>query len=68
MPLRRRLAAIFLLAATALQAQQPYHPHKSSEIRWDNYGVPHIYAHSTPDLFYLFGFARPKPTATCCFT
>ncbi len=60
MPLRVRLAALILIAATALQAQKPYHPAKSSEILWDNYGVPHIYAHSTPDLFYLFGYAQAE--------
>ncbi len=56
----RSLAALVLFAATAVSAQKPYHPAKSSEILWDNYGVPHIYAKSTPDMFYLFGYAQAE--------
>ena len=58
--MRLRFAATLLLIATALLAQKPYHPAKSSEILWDNYGVPHLYAKSTPDMFYLFGFAQAE--------
>ncbi len=28
------------------------------EIIWDNWGVPHIYAENTPDMYYAFGWAQ----------
>jgi len=45
------LIAICLLALpfTTAQAQ------KKTEILWDNYGVPHIYASSSADMYYAFG-------------
>jgi acyl-homoserine-lactone acylase len=30
----------------------------SAEILWDNWGVPHIYADNTEDLFYAYGYAQ----------
>ena len=48
--------AVFTVALTAglalpLQAAGPaFHPQKGSEIFWDKYGIPHLYAKSTPDL------------------
>lgn len=35
-----------------------YHPQKGSEILWDKYGVPHVFAKSTTDMFYCFGYAE----------
>jgi len=32
----------------------------SAEVLWDRYGVPHIYAQDTADLFYGFGWAQVK--------
>ncbi len=29
-----------------------------TEILWDNYGVPHIYAKSTEEMYYAFGWAQ----------
>ena len=33
---------------------------KTSEILWDNYGVPHIFAKDYNELFYLFGWAQMR--------
>ncbi len=55
------IAAILLLSRPALPAAQtapPYHPHKGSAILWDTFGVPHIFARTVPDMFYLFGYAE----------
>jgi acyl-homoserine-lactone acylase len=35
-------------------------PEKGTEILWDRYGVAHVYAKSTPDLFYGYGWAQAK--------
>jgi acyl-homoserine-lactone acylase len=51
------LAALFV---PALQAASAYHPTKGDEILWDKYGIPHLYAKSTPDLFYLYGYAQAE--------
>ena len=53
------LASAFLLC-TVLHAQQPpaYHPQKGTQILWDKYGVPHIFAKSTTDMFYAYGYAQ----------
>lgn len=54
-------AVIFLLTCAAMPADQtprPYHPQKGSEVLWDSFGVPHIFAKSVPDMFYLFGYAE----------
>ena len=29
-----------------------------TEILWDNYGVPHIYAKSTAEMYYAFGWSQ----------
>src|SRR5262245_66102792 len=31
---------------------------KGTEILWDRYGVPHIFARDHPSLFYAYGYAR----------
>lgn len=55
-------AAVFLFLAAALQVSAKtlpaYHPKKGSEILWDTFGVPHVFAKTTPDMFYLFGYAE----------
>ncbi|MCX6608024.1 MAG: penicillin acylase family protein, partial [Acidobacteria bacterium] len=33
-------------------------PAKGTEILWDRYGVPHIYAPDHPSLFYAYGYAQ----------
>jgi len=32
-------------------------PVKESEILWDTYGVPHIFADNYEDMFYAYGWA-----------
>lgn len=36
------------------------HPPKTTEILWDVWGVPHIYAENEEDLFYAWGWAQMK--------
>jgi acyl-homoserine-lactone acylase len=60
-----RLSSLILaLAALPLVplslAQKPYTPTKGSEILWDTYGIPHLYAKSTADLFFLYGYAQAE--------
>lgn len=33
-------------------------PDNETEILWDNYGVPHIYARNTQEMYYSFGWAQ----------
>ena len=55
----RRLGLLLLLAAACGLA-----PLKASaaggEILWDHYGVAHVYAKSTPQMFYAYGWAQTK--------
>ncbi|AFL88407.1 penicilin amidase [Terriglobus roseus DSM 18391] len=68
MPLRRRilsLATLTLAIGTAVpsiaQAKaSTYKPMKGSEILWDKWGVPHIFAKNTKDMFYLYGYAQTE--------
>ena len=50
------LTAGLLLAAGGAAQAATHH----AEVLWDRYGVPHVYAKSTPDLFYGFGWAQVK--------
>jgi acyl-homoserine-lactone acylase len=60
MPFRRVAALCFLATTAALvaKASSAYHPKKGSEILWDKFGVPHVFAKTVPDMFYLFGYAE----------
>jgi acyl-homoserine-lactone acylase len=49
-----------LLAAGVAHAAPAYHPTHGSEVLWDRYGVPHVYAKSVADLFYGFGWAQAR--------
>ena len=63
MPLRpHRLFVAIALAGAALlaQAQPAYKPQHGSEILWDKWGVPHIFAKTTRDMFYLYGYAQTE--------
>jgi len=51
-----RSASIVLLAATLLPAANP-------EILWDKFGVPHIFAKTTEDMFYAHGYAQMQNQA-----
>ena len=33
-------------------------PSKDTEVLWDQYGIPHIYAQNPDDLFYAYGWAQ----------
>ena len=46
------IAVLFLFIAVNLPAQ------KRSEIIWDKYGVPHVYADNEEDMYYAFGWAQ----------
>ena len=61
-PLRRRILSAALIAAACVPAvaQAKYKPQKGSEILWDKWGVPHIFAKSTKDMFYLYGYAQTE--------
>ena len=64
MRLARLAVLVVSIAATltpVLRAADPaFHPQKGSEILWDKYGIPHLYAKSTPDLFFLYGYAQAE--------
>lgn len=51
---RRMIPVILLCLCTyAASAQQA-----KTEILWDTYGVPHVYADNTPDMYYGFGWSQ----------
>jgi TonB family protein len=56
--------AVFTVALTVALASPllaaAYQPQKGTEILWDKYGVPHLYAKSTPDLFFLYGYVQAE--------
>jgi acyl-homoserine-lactone acylase len=60
MNLRLIAASLFIASAVNAASLSPaaYHPKKGSEILWDKFGVPHIFAKTVPDMFYLFGYAE----------
>ena len=60
-PLSVRVTAVLLLgivtvASPSLSAAQG--PAKGTEILWDRYGVPHIFAPDHASLFYAYGYAQ----------
>ena len=57
-PIAALIAGLALL--TTATAQKPYQTQKGTEILWDKYGVPHIYAKSVPDMFFCFGWAQAE--------
>ena len=48
------IAALTVLCFTECRPPQPTH----TEILWDTWGVPHIYAKDVTSLFYAFGWAQ----------
>lgn len=65
-PVRRcRLALLLgLLLVTSLTAPSlAAVPEKGTEILWDTYGVPHIFAPDHPSLFYAYGYAQMEAHA-----
>lgn len=53
----RAAVAVFALSVAALSPAQKM---QRGEIVWDTFGTPHIFARSTPDMFYGFGYAVAK--------
>ncbi len=59
--MRPFVLVLSLFAMTlAGRGQAPFQPQKGSEILWDSFGIPHLYAKSTPDLFFLYGYAQAE--------
>jgi acyl-homoserine-lactone acylase len=58
--LRRTLISLTLLAAAFAPARFALAaiPAKGTEILWDNFGVPHIFAPDHASLFYAYGYAQ----------
>lgn len=54
--MKRSLALFFLVIPCAAAAS----PQKGTEILWDKFGVAHVYAKSTEDLFYGYGWAQAQ--------
>jgi acyl-homoserine-lactone acylase len=53
------LGAALVLSVAPIRAQQPvYTPRSGTEILWDTYGVPHVFARDSRSLFYAFGWAQ----------
>ncbi|MBI4486992.1 MAG: penicillin acylase family protein [Acidobacteria bacterium] len=48
---------LVLLAFTAVPSVAAV-PEKGTEILWDNYGIPHIFAPDHASLFYAYGYAQ----------
>src|SRR5882757_11044837 len=51
-----RLACVLLLAPIVSATL----PQKGTEILWDKFGVAHVYAKSTQDLYYCYGWAQTQ--------
>ena len=47
-----------LLAVLAFGILSSSQEQKKTEIIWDNYGVPHIYARNTEEMYYAFGWSQ----------
>lgn len=59
----RRIAFVVLMlcfAGTAGAAPSQYTPQHGTQILWDRYGVPHVFAESVSDLFYCYGWAQAR--------
>ncbi|WP_158914525.1 penicillin acylase family protein [Caulobacter sp. S45] len=58
--MRRTVAGLAVVLQLGLAGSVLAHPAHSAEVLWDRYGVPHVYAKTTADLFYGFGWAQIK--------
>lgn len=56
--MKRRLILFFVAANAFFVPLIAQTPSKSTQILWDEWGVPHIYAQNTGELFYSFGWAQ----------
>ena len=56
-----RLAPVIVICLVMTGVRSPLlaqAPVKGTEILWDRYGVPHIFAPDHPSLFYAYGYAQ----------
>jgi acyl-homoserine-lactone acylase len=61
---RARLALCVALALAVAPATRAVAvPDKGTEILWDTYGIPHIFAPDHPSLFYAYGYAQMEAHA-----
>jgi acyl-homoserine-lactone acylase len=62
MSLRRIAFGILLacLSQAAGAAPPAYTPEHGTQILWDRYGVPHVYAKTVADLYYCYGWAQAE--------
>ena len=52
-----------VLGGLAVPARAADVPAKGTEILWDRYGIPHIFAPDHPSLFYAYGYAQMEAHA-----
>ena len=57
MKLTRSIVVFAIAAASLANAGSPQ---KGTEILWDKFGVAHVYAKNTEDLFYGYGWATAQ--------
>jgi acyl-homoserine-lactone acylase len=57
------LAACLAVFALTVQPSSAAIPAKGTEILWDQYGIPHIFAADHPSLFYAYGYAQMEAHA-----
>ena len=55
---RALLALALALATISAAPKAAVAPEKGTEILWDSYGVPHIFAPDHPSLFHAYGYAQ----------
>jgi len=54
------VVAGLILSVVPMVAQKPYKTLPGTEILWDKWGIPHVFAKSVPDMFYCFGWAQAE--------
>lgn len=57
------ILALLVLGGVAAPARAADVPAKGTEILWDRYGVPHIFAPDHASLFYAYGYAQMEAHA-----
>ena len=60
---RVALAVTLTLLAVGAGPRAAAVPEKGTEILWDTYGIPHIFAPDHPSLFYAYGYAQMEAHA-----
>jgi acyl-homoserine-lactone acylase len=56
-------ALLYLTAFSVTCSAWADPPTKGTEILWDRYGIPHIFAPDRPSLFYAYGYAQMEAHA-----